>query len=75
MTIDENPKNNELLGFKITEKENKLPVLYWMIPKMLKNPLGTRFIIAAKISSTIFLNLVLMCLSSYTPKLNIFIKM
>ena len=52
VTIDKNPKSTKPLGFKITEKENKLPVLC-QIPKMLKNPLGTHFIIATKISSTI----------------------
>ena len=52
VTIDKNPKSTKPSGFKITEKENKLPVLC-QIPKMLKNPLGTHFIIATKISSTI----------------------
>ena len=52
VTIDKNPKSTKLLGFKITQKENKLPVLC-QTPKMLKNPLGTHLIIATKISSTI----------------------
>ena len=52
VTIDKNPKSTKPLGFKITEQNNKLPVLC-QIPKMLKNPLGTHFIIATKISSTI----------------------
>lgn len=39
------------MGFQVTEKENTLPIMYW-IPKIHKNPTGVRFIIAFKICST-----------------------
>ena len=41
----------EHLGYKITEQERALPVIYW-IPKMHKLPVGKRFIIASKVCST-----------------------
>ena len=41
----------EHLGYKITEQEKALPVIYW-IPKMHKSPVGKRFIIASKVCST-----------------------
>ena len=40
-----------LLGFKMTGKEELLPIMYW-IPKIHKNPTGAHFIIAHKICST-----------------------
>ena len=49
--IDENTKYTRRLGCKITEKEKTLPIMYW-IPKMHKNPIGARFIIASKICTT-----------------------
>lgn len=39
------------MGFQVTEKENTLPIMYW-IPKIHKNPTGICFIIAFKICST-----------------------
>ena len=50
-TQNENTEYTIRLGFKITEKENTLPVIYW-IPKIHKNPPGAHFIIAPKIRST-----------------------
>lgn len=64
--IDENPKPTKPLAFKITQKRKKIPIFYWA-PKIHKNPTGARFISASKICS--------MCFSSYTLKLNVFIKM
>ena len=49
--IDENVTYSKKLGFKITEQEKELPIMYW-IPKMHKHPCGKRFIIASKICST-----------------------
>ena len=49
--VDENTKYTKRLGFKITEKEKTLPIMYW-IPKMHKNSTGARFIIAYRICST-----------------------
>ena len=63
------------LGYKITEKEKALSIMYW-ISKMHKNPTGVLFIIHLKYAPRKkFLNLFPMSLSSYTPKLKIFIKM
>ena len=67
--IDENPKPTKPLGFEITHTHThtkKLPIFYWAC-KIHKNPTGARFISASKICS--------ICFSSYTLKLNIFIKM
>ena len=50
--IDEN--NTEFtkrFGFKTTEKEKTIPIMYW-IPKLHKNPTDARFAIAYKIRST-----------------------
>ena len=49
--INENTEYAKRFGFKITEKEKRLPIMYW-IPKRHKNPTGARFIIAFKISTT-----------------------
>ena len=49
--IDENAEYTKRLGFKITEKEKALPIMYW-IPRMDKNSIGACFIIAYKIFST-----------------------
>ena len=35
------------LIFKLTEKQEALPIMYWL-PKMHKKPVGCRFIIASK---------------------------
>ena len=67
---DESPQYTKGLGFKITEKEKILPNMYW-IPKIHKNPTGIRFTICF----TKYLNMLPMSLSSYPPKLKIFIKM
>ena len=45
--INENIEYTKRLNFKTTEKEETLPIMYW-IPKLHKNPIGTRFIIASK---------------------------
>ena len=47
---DENTEYTKLLGFKITEKEKTLSVMYW-VPKIYENPTGARFIIASKTCS------------------------
>ena len=39
------------MGFKITEKEKTLSVMYW-VPKIYENPTGAPFIIASKTCST-----------------------
>ena len=49
--IDDNVTYSTKLGFKITEQEKELPIMYWT-PKMHKHPCGKRFIIASKICST-----------------------
>ena len=49
--IDDNRIYSERLGYKLSEKENDLPTMYW-IPKMHKTPVKHRFIVAAKSSST-----------------------
>ena len=41
----------EHLGYKISEEEKTLPIIYW-IPKMHKSPVGQRFIIASKLCTT-----------------------
>jgi len=38
-------------GLELTEKLKTLPIMYWM-PKMHKNPIGFRFIVASKTCST-----------------------
>ena len=49
--IDKKTEYTKRLGFKVTEKERTLPIMYW-IPRMHKNPTGAHFIIASKICST-----------------------
>ena len=46
--IDENAEYIKHLGFKVTEKEKILPIMYW-IRKLYTNPTGARFIIVSKI--------------------------
>jgi hypothetical protein len=41
----------ERLGFNVSEQEKDLPSMYW-IPKMHKNPVKHRFIVASKVCST-----------------------
>ena len=54
-SIDDIIKENEAFtnsfGLKLTDKHRDLPLMYWT-PKMHKNPVGFRFIIASKYSST-----------------------
>ena len=38
-------------GITVEENMKQLPIAYWM-PKMHKNPIGARFIIASKICAT-----------------------
>ena len=38
-------------GYKVSDRQKCLPTMYWM-PKMHKNPIGSRFIVASKICST-----------------------
>ena len=57
----------------MTEKAKTVPMMYW-IPKTRENPTGARFIIVSKICST-NVNLFLLSLSSYTPKLKTFMEM
>ena len=49
--IDDNRVYSERLGYSISEKELDLPTMYW-IPKMHKNPIKHRFIVASKTCST-----------------------
>ena len=49
--VEENCMYAERSGFKVDETEKELPIMYW-IPKMHKNPSGSRFIIASKTCST-----------------------
>lgn len=49
--IDDNRIYSEKLGYKLSEKEKDLPTMYW-IPKMHKNPVKHRFIVASKSCST-----------------------
>ena len=73
--IDESTEYTKRLGFKITDKEKTLPIMYW-IPKIHKNRTSAGFIIASTICSTKKnLNLILMSSSLYTPKLKILMKM
>ena len=67
--IDVNTENTKHLDLGLKSQKK--------IPEMHKNPTGVRFIIPSKTSSlqSKFLNLFQMFLSSYTPKLKIFIKM
>ena len=39
--IDENNEYTTQLGFKVTEKENTLPIMYWIF-EMDENPIGAR---------------------------------
>ena len=49
--IDENQEYSERLGYSLSEKEKDLPTMYW-IPKMHKNPIKHRFIVASKTCCT-----------------------
>ena len=49
--IDDNRVYSEKLGYKLSDKEKDLPTMYW-IPKMHKNPIKHRFIVASKSCST-----------------------
>ena len=49
--IDENQVYSEKLGYTLSEKEKDLPTMYW-IPKMHKNPIKHRFIVASNSCST-----------------------
>jgi len=49
--IDDNRIYSEKLGYELSEKEKDLPTMYWF-PKMLKNPVKHRFIVASKSCST-----------------------
>ena len=51
LIIEENIKMCEKFGLNISEKQKSLPSMYW-IPKMHKNPVGARFIVASKTCST-----------------------
>ena len=49
--LEENIGYSQKLGFQINNNEKELPSMYW-IPKLHKNPVGKRFIIASKTCST-----------------------
>ena len=49
--INEKVKYSKKLGFKVSNKEKDLPLMY-CIPKMYKTSCGTRFIIASKLCSS-----------------------
>ena len=49
--VDENQEYSKRLGYCLSEKEKDLPTMYW-IPKMHKNPIKHRFIIASKTCCT-----------------------
>ena len=49
--IDDNIQICEKFGLQVEEGSKKLPIIYWM-PKMHKNPSGTRFIVASSKCST-----------------------
>ena len=49
--VDDNQIYSEKLGYSLSEKEKDLPTMYW-IPKMHKNPVKYRFIVASKCCST-----------------------
>ena len=49
--VENNIKFCERFGLKISEQQLSLPLMYWS-PKMHKNPVGKRFIIASKQCST-----------------------
>ena len=49
--IDDNITFNKSLNLKNDEKDNTLPSMYWL-PKLHKNPIKSRFIIASKFCST-----------------------
>ena len=49
--IDDNRTYSEKLGYTLSKKELDLPTMYW-IPKIHKNPIKHRFIIASKSCST-----------------------
>ena len=49
--VENNIKICENFGLEVNEKARKLPMMYWM-PKLHKNPIGARFIIASSSCST-----------------------
>ena len=50
--ISENVEYSARLGYDISDDDEKvLPIMYW-IPKMHKNPMGHRFIVASKVCCT-----------------------
>ena len=49
--VDDNREYSKRLGYSLSEKELDLPTMYW-IPKMHKNPVKHRFIVASKSCST-----------------------
>ena len=49
--ISDNIKLCEKFDLQVTEKQKALPIMYWM-PKMHKQPVGARFIVASKTCST-----------------------
>ena len=49
--INEKVKYSKKLGFKVSNKEKDLPPMY-CIPKIYKNPCGTRLIIASELCSS-----------------------
>ena len=49
--INDNIKFCEKFGLNATDKEKSLPIMYWL-PKMHKNPIGARFIVASNQCST-----------------------
>ena len=60
--IDENQEYSERLGYSLSEKEKDLPAMYW-IPKMHKNPIKHRFIVASRTAQNQFQNQCLVHLS------------
>ena len=49
--VKENEEMCKKFGLALTEKFKTLPVMYWT-PKMHKNPIGCRFIVASKVCSS-----------------------
>ena len=49
--VDDNREYSKRLGYSLSKKELDLPTMYW-IPKMHKNPVKHRFIVASKSCST-----------------------
>ena len=65
--LDENTEYSKCLAFKITQKQKRIPIAYW-IPEIQKNPTGARFIIASKYAlQDKSLNLFSMSSMSYPP--------